>query len=82
MAEDYLTDDEQLETVKRWTVENGAWVIGGIVIGASLWFGWGYYQNHRTQRELKAAALFAQLAEAIERNEGNAARQIGAGLIK
>jgi predicted negative regulator of RcsB-dependent stress response len=40
MAEDYLTDDEQLEHVKRVVAENWVWVAGGVVLGAALIFGY------------------------------------------
>jgi predicted negative regulator of RcsB-dependent stress response len=76
MAEDYLTDDEQVEAVKRWTVENGPWMIGGIVLGAALLFGWRYYQNHLNEQALKAAAQFGDMTVAFEKNDRDLARKI------
>ena len=32
----YSTDDETVEQLRQWWRENGAWIIGGIVLGASL----------------------------------------------
>jgi predicted negative regulator of RcsB-dependent stress response len=82
MTEDYLTDDEQLEQVKRIISENWAWVGGGIVLGAALIFGYRYYESSRNDRALRAAARFDDMTSALERNDPGATRQIAADLIK
>jgi predicted negative regulator of RcsB-dependent stress response len=82
MAEDYLTDDEQLEQVKRVVAENWVWVLGGIVLGAALIFGYRYYDGYRNERALRAASQFGDMTSALERNDRNKARQIAAGLVK
>jgi len=82
MAEDYLTDDEQVEQVKRVVAENWAWVLGGIVLGAALIFGYRYYDGYRNERALRAAAQFGDMTSALERDDRNKARQVAAGLIK
>ena len=82
MAEEYLTDDEQLEAVKRWTSENGAWLFGGFVLGAALLFGYRYYESYKNERALKAAAHFGEMTTALDKNDRNAAQQVAEGLIK
>jgi predicted negative regulator of RcsB-dependent stress response len=82
MAEDYLTDDEQLEHVKRVVAENWAWVLGGVVLGAALIFGYRYYDAYRNDRALRAAAQFGDMTSALERNDRNKSRQVADGLIK
>jgi predicted negative regulator of RcsB-dependent stress response len=82
MAEDYLTDDEQLEHVKRLIAENWAWVVGGIVLGAALIFGYRYYDDNRNQRALRAAARFDDMTSALEHNDQAKSRQIADALIK
>jgi predicted negative regulator of RcsB-dependent stress response len=69
MAEEYLTDDEQLEAVKRWTSENGLWLVAGVVVGAAALFGYRYYDSYRNQRDLKAAAEFGAMAAALDKND-------------
>ena len=44
MAEEYLTDDEQLEAVKRACSEYAPWMFGGVLLGVGGWFGIRYYQ--------------------------------------
>ena len=82
MTEEYLTDDEQLEHVKRVVSENWVWVIGGVALGAALIFGYRYYDGYRNERALKAAAQFGDMTSALERNDRNRTRQVAAGLIK
>jgi predicted negative regulator of RcsB-dependent stress response len=82
MAEEYLTDDEQLEHVKRVVAEYGPWTIGAVVLGVAFVFGYRYYQGHLDQRALAAAAQFEGMASAVQRKDQAKARQIADGLIK
>ena len=82
MAEEYLTDDEQLEHVKRVVAEYGPWTVGAVVLGLAFVFGYRYYQGHLDQRALAAAAQFEGMASAVQRNDQAKARQIADGLIK
>jgi predicted negative regulator of RcsB-dependent stress response len=82
MAEDYLTDDEQLEHVKRVAAEYGPWTIGAVVLGLAFVVGYRYYQGHQNQRALAAASQFDGMASAVQRNDQAKARQIADGLSK
>jgi predicted negative regulator of RcsB-dependent stress response len=82
MAEDYLTDDEQLEHVKRVVAENWVWVAGGVVLGAALIFGYRYYETYVNDRALRAAAQFGELTSALARDDQGKVRQVADGLIK
>jgi predicted negative regulator of RcsB-dependent stress response len=82
MAEDYLTDDEQLEHVKRVVAENWVWVAGGVVLGAALIFGYRYYESYRSGRALRAAAQFEELTSALARDDQGRVRQVADGLMK
>jgi predicted negative regulator of RcsB-dependent stress response len=82
MAEDYLTDDEQLEHVKRVVAENWVWVAGGVVLGAALIFGYRYYESYVNDRALRAAAQFDEMTSALARDDRSKVRQVADGLIK
>ena len=82
MAEDYLTDDEQLEHVKRLFAEYGPWTFGAVVVGLGLAFGYRYYIQHANERALDASAQFADMSAAVDGNNAAKARQIADGLIK
>jgi predicted negative regulator of RcsB-dependent stress response len=82
MAEEYLTDDEQLEAVKHWFKEYAPWLVGGVILGVGGWFGIQYYRSHQNEVALQAAAQFSQMATALQVNDVQKSRQIADGLIK
>jgi predicted negative regulator of RcsB-dependent stress response len=82
MAEDYLTDDEQLEVVKHAFVEYAPWIIGGVFVGAALFFGYRYYQSYTDGQALKAATQFSAMTAALQVNDHARSRQIAETLIK
>jgi predicted negative regulator of RcsB-dependent stress response len=82
MAEEYLTDDEQLEHVKQLTAEYGPWVVGGVVLATVLMFGYRHYQSYTNLRALKAATQFSAMTDALEKDDRNVSRVIADGLIK
>jgi predicted negative regulator of RcsB-dependent stress response len=82
MAEEYLTDDEQWEAIKRGIAENGLWVVAGVVLGVALLVGWRYYQSHQNQVAMQAAGAFGAMTTALEINDKPKSRQLAAGLIQ
>src|SRR5580692_7552845 len=82
MTEEYLTDDEQLEVVKHAFKEYAPWIIGGVLIGAGVFFGIRYYQNYVNERALKAAAQFSAMTAALQSNDKPKSRELADGLIK
>jgi predicted negative regulator of RcsB-dependent stress response len=82
MAEEYLTDDEQLEAVKRAFTEYAPWILGGVVLGVGGWFGIQYYRSHQNTVALQAAAQFNQMTVALQGNDAKKSLQIADGLIK
>jgi predicted negative regulator of RcsB-dependent stress response len=82
MAEEYLTDDEQLEAVKHAFVEYAPWLIGGALVGAILLFGYRYFENYTEGRALKAAAQFNAMTAALQTGNSAKSRQIAEALIQ
>ena len=82
MTEEYLTDDEQVEHVKRVVSENWVWVVGGVALGAALIFGYRYYETYQNDRALRAAARFEEMTSALAVNDQTKLRQAADGLIK
>jgi predicted negative regulator of RcsB-dependent stress response len=66
-VDDLLSEKEQIDQFRAWWSEYGAYVIGGIVIGAGLLFAYNYYQNAKLQEQLNAStayeALLVQVAD-------------------
>ncbi|MDP8986649.1 MAG: tetratricopeptide repeat protein [Pseudomonadota bacterium] len=82
MVEEYLTDDEQVEHVKRVVAENWVWALGGVILGAAVIFGYRYYDGYRNAEALRAAAQFGDMTAALEHDDRNKARQIAAQIVK
>src|SRR5665213_825050 len=82
MADEFLTDDEQLEAVKRAFTEYAPWILGGVVLGVGGWFGIQYYRSHENAVALQAAAQFNQMTAAMQSNDAKKSLQIAEGLIK
>jgi predicted negative regulator of RcsB-dependent stress response len=82
MAEEYLTDDEQLEAVKHWFTEYAPWLTGGVLVGAAVFFGIQYFHKYTNDRGLKAATEFSAMTAALQTNDHEKSRRIAEGLIK
>jgi len=82
MAEEYLTDDEQVEHVKRLFTEYAPWILGGVVLGVGGWFGIQSYRSHQNALAMQAADQFTQMTSALQMNDGKKSRQIADGIIK
>ncbi len=82
MTEEFLTEDEQLEEVKRLVREYAPWIVPAVIVGLGLVFGYRYYQGHREQRALDASAQFTDMNVAIQNHDHAKARQLADALIK
>ena len=81
MTEDLLTDDEQLQEVKRLSAEYGPWIAGAVLTATVGVFGYRYYQGHMDASALDAAQQFVRMTDAYGSNDNAKARQIADGLI-
>ena len=63
---DYLTDDEQVENIKKWWAENGNSVIAGLVIGVGGLFGWRYWVDYQETVAAEASVHFTRMTQALE----------------
>ena len=82
MAEDYLTDDEQVEQIKRVFAENWLWILAGAALGVGGWFGYSQYRGHADRVAIQAAAQFDAMTASLESGDHNKSRQIAQALIK
>ena len=60
-----LTEDEQLQALKKWWQDNGRSTILLIVIFIAVYAGWYFWQDYRQQQAESAAALYQELMEAV-----------------
>jgi predicted negative regulator of RcsB-dependent stress response len=70
LVDDYLTEKEQIEAIKRWWNENGWYLIGGVAIAVLGYVGYGQYRDYLDRRNEEAAGLYLQLSAALEDDRG------------
>jgi predicted negative regulator of RcsB-dependent stress response len=66
-VDDYLSEKEQIQAIRNWWKENGAFVIAGLVLGISGLTGWNFWQNYKLERAEAAGAVYSELVAAADR---------------
>ena len=57
---DYLTEEEQVEALKKWWRENGKAIVGGAVLGLALVGGWQAWQSYQKGEAELASAYYEE----------------------
>ncbi len=70
---DYVTEDEQVERIKKWWADNGSSVIFGLVIGIGGLAGWRYWTDYRNNVNAEASAHFEDMVQAAEKHNNKVA---------
>lgn len=78
----YVSDDEQVEEIKKWWRENAKSIIGGIAIGLAVVLGWQYWTAHKSTQAERASAHYAALLQAVEKQDTAQAQQQGQVLLE
>ncbi len=79
--DEFLSDKEQVERLKKWWLENYKSILAGVIIAAAIIFGWRWWQ-HRTQvRSLTASMMYNQMGAVLAANNGPPALKIANELI-
>ena len=63
--DELLSEKEQLEQLRTWWSDYGFYVIGGVVLGALILFGFNYYQNAEINAQEEASTQYDAVAAAI-----------------
>jgi predicted negative regulator of RcsB-dependent stress response len=66
---DHLTEEEQLEALKRWWKENGKWVAAAVVLSVGGYFGWNAWQDQRLAQAHTASAQYEALLNSVDAGE-------------
>lgn len=67
---EYLTEQEQIEQLKKWFRVYGLPAILGVVVGISLFYGWNYYQSNQTRILTHASRVYDEML--TDRAQNNA----------
>ncbi len=65
----HLTEEEQIEAVKRWWNENGKITVAVILAAALGWFGWNNWQDRQEQLAEQASMQYAELMAVVGGNQ-------------
>ncbi len=66
----HLTEEEQIEALKRWWQENWLSVVVPIVVAVVGYVGWTFWQGHNEQRAQAASDQYQTLLELVEVEPG------------
>ena len=76
-----LSEKEQIEAVRNWWSENGNFVIGGVVVGVAIIFGWNSWQANVANTEVSASTLFEEVMDSAGRGFLDPAVEAGEALF-
>jgi len=65
---DNLTEEQQVEAIKKWWKENGIAVIAGLVIGLVAIFGWRAWVDYKDSNAAEASALYGEFQTSLNAN--------------
>ena len=65
---EYETEEQQVEALKRWWKENGASLIIGLVVGVSGLFGWRYYVEQDNAHAVQASDMYMHVMQSAMLN--------------
>ena len=65
---EYETEDQQVEALKKWWKENGTSLITGLLVGVTALFGWRYYVDQNHVHAVQASDLYMQVMQSTTLN--------------
>ena len=61
----YRTEEEQVEALRRWWDENGRSTIAAIVVAVAVGFGWQAYKSNDQQKQENASDLYQSMLQGM-----------------
>lgn len=78
--EDYASEKEQIEQVRKWFRDNGPSALAGIALAAAGIFGWSQWQHWQSSKLANANIRYAQVVDALGKNDRAAAGKLADAL--
>jgi predicted negative regulator of RcsB-dependent stress response len=69
VTDEYMTEQEQIEQLKKWLKEYGSTVILGIVISVAGLLGWHYWEGYHTKTLFHASNVYDELIASRAQNQ-------------
>lgn len=77
---EHLTEDEQVEQLKKWWKENGTAVITGVIIGLAGVIGVHYWFKYQERVAVEASGLYSEYMASLDGQDSAKAEQYSAKL--
>ena len=74
--DDNLTDQQQAERIKNWLKENSKFLVGGLVLGVSGFFGIQFFQQNKLQEAEMASQLYSEIEFAVKQQRLSQAQSL------
>ena len=68
MVDEYLSEREQAEQLRRWLRENWIWLVAGVVLTVGGYYGYRWWESRQATRAVDAGQRFAAMLDAIGAN--------------
>jgi len=82
MVDATLSEEEQVEALKKWWKENGRSVVGGVVLGLGAVFGWRYWVDYQSGIAQQASVQLVELNQLVATGNGELAREQAKRIIE
>ncbi len=76
-----ISEQQQVEEIKKWLHDNGTSILAGIVIGLAAVFGWRAWDGHRHATVQEASDAYTQMTNDIAAGKENVAVAEGEAII-
>lgn len=78
---DHLTEEQQVEALKKWWKENGVAIIAGLVIGSAALFGWRGWIEYKDTRAAEAFVVYSDFQKSLSANDVDAMAKLKSKLF-
>lgn len=72
---EYVSDEQQVEQIKKWWAANGSSIIIGIVLGVGGIMGWRFWGEHQMTQSAQASTYFEAMLFEVKNNQFDKAEQ-------
>jgi predicted negative regulator of RcsB-dependent stress response len=81
-VEEYRTEEEQVEALRRWWSENGRSIVAAVIIALAGSFAWQTWQSSQQANLEQASEIYQAMLRAIGTGEASADSQAGVALAE
>ena len=80
MVDEYLSEREQAEQLRRWLRENWIWLVAGVALTIGGYYGYRWWESRGAERSLEAGELLTAMLGEVGAGRKDEAQKIAARL--